>query len=228
MLIRTASPLYHKNDNESELREAGIREAKRIIILFIKRYEYDNNLPLTNGLAFQVNLSISDNRNIMRRAFTGNVSSIRMNVYNYDVSFEIGGLKDINSAVFALRTAFGSELENDYNSSNTRLHEVNMFDKALNTSEDFSNAASNLFVDTPVLVPPQYYSQEHMFSDMGDFNDISWDPFSQIYTGMELFDHNTEIKVMDYSAWDTVKHSLEEMDRNIRINDDLVDSSLDG
>ena len=233
MLIRSAKAAFQPSGSlEASLRGSGIKECRREFLLFIDRAQYEKEQigafsPLESkiGLAFQINLSIADGRGSFSFLGRGSNSSyIRMNVYAYDVHFE-GGFKNPDLAYFTLRSAFGSEIYRDYNEHYEKSSDVSLFNKLYGSASlDLYN---QFFSGAPIIVLPEYYTEDHMAFELNDFYSVIDYGESVLYTGSQLIDPHTKIKYMDVSAWGSVEHTLRSIFDKVRENE-TVENSIGG
>lgn len=235
MLIR--NKIGFDSDNfaviDEALQGAAIKDCKKTFYMFIDINKYNQQKrgiytdEQSVGIAFQVNLSIADGRGAFSYLGKGaNTSYIRMNVYIHDVCFEEGYLNP-KEALFTLRSAFGTEIFRDYNMIKPEREEiasdVSIYNKLYDNS--YKNVLSDLFSSVPNLVPPEYYTPEHMFSVQHDFYSIGDVGTYTIY-GYNLFDQYTELRYFDIKLWPDMYASL------YRIYNDIehgmyMDSNID-
>lgn len=221
MLIRSAKASYRKSSvQETTLRDAGIRDCRRKIIIFIDKKMYDNERmgivdPLKShiGLAFQINLSVIDGRDSLTTIAFGNKSNssvIRMNVYSYDVLFE-NSYSDFESAFLTIRTAYGSEIFRNYNEPEYAecKSDVIIYNRLYQGAESMNMMYDSFFGSSTYLIPPIYYTAEHMYED---YNHQFFTLFEEntIFSASlkSMIDNYTEVSFLDISQYDSIEQSI--------------------
>ncbi len=221
MLLRSAKAAYRgESIRDMTLKDAGIRDCRRKIFVFIDKKHYDNERmgivdPLKShiGLAFQINLSIADGRQSLTNISFGsksNSSIIRMNVYSYDVLFE-NGYSDFESAFFTIRSAYGSEIFRNYENVDfpERTSDIIIYNRLYQDSQSMNLMYDSFFSSSPYLIPPIYYTAEHMYQDYNhEFFTLFED--STIFSSSlrSLVDDRTDISFLDMSQYDSIAQSI--------------------
>jgi hypothetical protein len=211
MLIKNLSIDLDKR-MENELGEYGIKEAKRKLMLFIDKNEYNMGI-LTTGKAVLMNLVACQDtfdNGIINMINKGNSTTVKVNMYVFDVVFECG-LENIRDAYFTLQNAYSTEITQDWS---TMLHErpdIGIYNRDFSTSEAIKEKITQDPFRCSCLIPlPIYYTalqQRHVTKDIFT---IIWLDFIIHYSGGELIDKLTTIEVYDLSTWDSMVPMLKQ------------------
>jgi hypothetical protein len=207
MLIRT----FQDNKSEDGLSSSDIKECRRNIALFVPRNEWESN-HLSHGRAILTNISVSSGEKSFTVIKVPNSAVLKINVYYFNISFESG---DLRSSIFNLTESYGTEHQVCYNENNTMDKDMGVFSSLLNNVDQSYKYFLNI-KDTACLIPPTYYTENHMYSCEGDFYSVIDSDIMHVFPLSELMDDKTRLMVYDIGKWDTMNEAVREtIDKDI-------------
>jgi hypothetical protein len=199
-----------------DLNRCGIKEASRLILLYIDKDEYFNN-TISQAKAIQINIALQIGLYDQDSLLSGfvseknNSSLIKLSVYHYTVVLDpIERLKDLRGATFILNHSYSTETINDFNQNVVQRPDFGTYNRELSTNGSMEQFLDDMVSCTCKIPYPTYYTVHQQEIMEKDIFSIIFNATTISYEGYELIDKNTTIEVYDVSSWDTMVPKLKE------------------
>ena len=206
MIIRSFSSRIGDMGEDSDKRSLGIIDARRTIYVFVDKLSYETKTFKTAKAAI-INECVYDNKfdftHFIKR---DNAYIIRKGLYFGTIICAIPGDIQSKGSIFSLDSAISSE-KNVQPGSEVISYGTNMYSTRMQQLDN--NDLLYLDVEYEVnSIPPQYYNEYAMFKDLGDWADLSSDPYACKVDTEFLIDNSTTFQFMDIEKYDTMRLEL--------------------
>ena len=212
--------VHEKAKLQDTMDRCGIMQHKRDIFLFVNMIEYQQNALSSCEMIVVNTAAVRGGNRIVNPMYTLSKSSsvfIELNVYHGMMYFNGGSIDDIKDAHLSFFNVYGTGAITDFHKNHCHMVELSK----VSTDDDFP-ISSFYNPMGQVIVPPIYYTPEHMFSDLGDYHDMRLDAdFMNYFIGHEIIDPMTKIHIYDANKWVGVTGSIDNMANKILMDNKI-------
>lgn len=208
MIIRDFSNRIGDMGVDFDRKSLGIIDAKRTIYVFVDKVSYETKTFKTAKAAI-INECVYDNKydftHFIKR---DNAYIIRKGLYFGNIICAVPGDIQSEGSIFSLDSAISSEKNVQPGNEDVISYGSNIYSTRMQGLDNKDILCLDVEYEVN-SIPPQYYNEYAMFKDLGDWSDLSSDPYACKITTNALIDNSTTFQFMDIDKFDTMRLELQ-------------------
>lgn len=208
MILRQFNDFDDDDEDFVSLKEYGILENRRTIFVFVDRNAYNARLVRNAKLVILNECAyMGDKMGNLVRPFIPHSVLVKAAVYFGNAIFEVPN--ELKSSYITIQSGFTKEKQSLFGTPDNRtlVYQPGYYSSSLfETAESIRESIVDS-LETATL-PPNYYTERHMFRLTGDYNHIHSSEFFSQLSGSQLLDNSTRVTYMDVNLWDTMRTDI--------------------